>query len=76
MKKIMTINGMSCEHCKNRVETVLKEINGVKNAKVDLKKKTATVSCEAEISDDILENAVKEAGFEPVKTEIKKGLFS
>ena len=44
--------------------------------KVDLKKKTATVSCEAEISDDILENAVKEAGFEPVKTEIKKGLFS
>lgn len=75
MKKIMTVNGMHCEHCKNRVESLLKEFDGVKTAKVDLEKKTVTISLKSEISDETLENAVKEAGFEPVKTEIKKGLF-
>lgn len=75
MKKIMTVNGMHCEHCKNRVESLLKEFDGIKTAKVDLEKKTVTISLKSEISDETLENAVKEAGFEPVKTEIKKGLF-
>ena len=75
MKKIMTVNGMHCEHCKNRVESLLKEFDSVKTAKVDLEKKTVTISLKSEISDETLENAVKEAGFEPVKTEIKKGLF-
>lgn len=75
MKKIMAIEGMSCEHCKNRVETVLKQIEGVDNAKVNLKAKTATVSMKEEVSDDRLNTAVKEAGFSPVSIEIKKGLF-
>lgn len=75
MKKIITIEGMNCEHCKNRVETVLKETEGVTNAKVDLKSKTASVSLKHDISDDILMNIIKEAGYTPVKIEIKKGLF-
>ena len=75
MKKIITIEGMHCEHCKKRVETALGELSGIKNAKVDLKNKTATVNLKEEISDDIILNTVKELGFEPIKIEIKKGLF-
>ena len=75
MKKIITIEGMHCEHCKKRVETALNEITGIKNAKVDLKNKTATVNLKEEISDEIILNSVKELGFEPLKIEIKKGLF-
>lgn len=75
MKKIITIEGMHCEHCKKRVETALGELLGVKNAKVDLKNKTATVNLKDETADTVLMETVKELGFEPLKVETKKGLF-
>ena len=40
VKKIFIIEGMTCDHCKNRVESVINEIDGVA-AKVDIKKKEA-----------------------------------
>jgi len=75
MKKIITIEGMHCDHCKSRVEAGLKGVSGVKNAKVSLKDKTATVNLKEEIADNILTEAVKELGFEPLKIEVKKGLL-
>ena len=75
MKKVITINGMSCEHCKARVEKALNAIDGVE-AKVDLKKNNATVSLTTEVSDEVLKNAVNEAGYEAVSVEEKKGLFN
>ena len=36
MKKILTIDGMSCGHCVKHVETALKGIAGVDNVKVCL----------------------------------------
>ena len=74
MKKIITINGMTCEHCQARVEKALNAIDGVA-AQVNLKKKTATVILEKPIDDEVLKNAVKEAGYEAVSVEEKKGLF-
>lgn len=76
MKKIIKIEGMSCEHCKKRVEDALSAISGVSSAKVNLKEKEAVVSLKEEVSDEILKNAVKEAGYEPKSVEVKKGLFS
>ena len=75
MKKIITIEGMHCDHCKGRVEKALSGISGIKNVKVDLKNKTATVDLKEEIQDDVLFNTVKELGFEPLKIETKKGLL-
>ena len=75
MKKEITINGMSCGHCQARVEKALNAIPGVE-AKVDLKKKTATVSLSGEVADEVLMNAVREAGYDPVAIKEKKGLFS
>ena len=74
MKKIITINGMSCAHCQARVEAALNAIEGVE-AKVDLNKKIAVVTLASDVSDEVLMNAVKEAGYEPVSVEVKKGLF-
>lgn len=74
MKKVITVEGMSCEHCQARVEKALNAIEGVE-AKVDLKKKTATVNMQNPVADEVLKNAVKEAGYEPVSVEEKKGLF-
>lgn len=74
MKKIITINGMTCEHCKARVEKALNGLEGVE-AKVDLKKKQAAVTLSTAVDDAVLKSAVADAGYEVVSIEEKKGLF-
>ncbi len=75
MKKVITVNGMSCQHCQASVEKALSAVQGVASAKVNLAKKTATVTLASDVADDALMNAVREAGFEPVSVAEKKGLF-
>lgn len=75
MKKIIEINGMTCEHCQARVEKALNTINGVE-AKVELKKKRAVVNLTKDIDDQLLADTVTEAGYEVVSVKEKKGLFS
>ena len=66
MQKVMTIEGMMCTHCSGRVESALNAIPGV-TAKVDLEKKTATVS--GDVSDDTLRKAVEDAGYQVVSIQ-------
>lgn len=63
MKKVIAIEGMSCEHCKARVEKALNAIAGV-NAAVDLEKKIATVTLTESVDDHELKNAVTDAGYD------------
>lgn len=74
MKKVIAVEGMQCEHCREHVEKALNSIEGVK-ARVDLKKKTATVELSSGVSDQTLKDAVKEAGYEAVSITEKKGFF-
>lgn len=62
MEKILKIDGMSCSHCSSRVEKVLNQIDGV-SAVVNLEAKTATLTLTKEVSDDVLKEAVEDAGF-------------
>lgn len=75
MKKVITINGMSCNHCKAAVEKALSSIDGVSSASVNLAKKSAVVALGHEVPDQILLDAVKNAGYEPVSVQVKRGLF-
>ena len=63
MEKQMMIEGMMCAHCKARVEKVLNDINGVE-AIVDLDNKCANITCSDNISDELLIDTVKNAGYE------------
>lgn len=74
MKKVIEINGMTCGHCQARVEKALNGIDGVE-AKVDLKKKQATVLITKDVSDDTFKSVIEEAGYEVVSIAEKKGLF-
>lgn len=65
-QRTIIIEGMTCEHCKARVESSLNVLEGV-SAKVNLKKKTAFVSMEKEVSDELLKKTVKNAGYEVVE---------
>ena len=62
MERTLTIEGMMCAHCSGRVESALNALAGV-TARVDLEKKTATVTARAEVSDDALRKAVEDAGY-------------
>lgn len=62
-QKNIVIEGMTCEHCKARVESRLNALDGV-DAKVNLKKKTAFVSMEKDVSDELLKKVVENAGYE------------
>ena len=63
MKKILSIDGMACEHCVNAVKTALENLDAVKSAKVDLKKKSAAVKLSRDVSNIDLIKAVEDAGF-------------
>ena len=65
MKRVITINGMSCGHCTGRVEKVLKEIAGVSDVVMDLK--SATVTLSSDISNDVMISAITNAGYEVVE---------
>jgi copper chaperone CopZ len=62
MKKIMTIEGMSCGHCVMRVTKALEEIPGVSNAKVNLLDGKASVEGE-DLDPNLLRGAVIKAGY-------------
>lgn len=65
MKKAkMKVNGMSCGHCSARVEKALNAIEGVK-ATVNLSEATAELELTQKVSEEVLRNAVKDAGYEP-----------
>lgn len=52
IKKVITIEGMMCEHCKAKVEKSLLELESVTKVKVSLKDKTATIYSSVSIPDE------------------------
>jgi Cu+-exporting ATPase len=67
MKKTIIIDGMSCEHCKARVEKALNAIDGVSGAVVNLEKKNAEFTITGDVTDEILSNAIDDAGYDVVE---------
>ena len=69
MEKTLRIEGMMCGHCEMHVKKALEALDGVKNAEVSHTNGTAVVTLEKEISDDVLEKAVADGGYQV--TDIK-----
>ena len=69
MKKILWIEGMSCQHCVKHVQQALEKVEGIQVIEVNLKKKYAMVNLEKEVEDKILSTVIKEAGYELKKVE-------
>ncbi len=61
MKMVLKVEGMTCMHCKMSVEKALKGVAGVENAQVDLDKKEAVVTGNADR--ELLAKAVADAGY-------------
>lgn len=65
-QKVFQVEGMSCQHCVNRVMEAVNAVDGA-SAVVHLKKGTVTVSMEKEIEDAVIRDAIEEAGYKVIK---------
>ncbi len=71
-KTVVTIEGMSCNHCKNKVEVALQTIENVNKVKADLKSKQAIISSKTEVDKDNIKNIVEELGYKVIDIKENK----
>lgn len=66
MKEIkLNIKGMHCEGCSSRLERILKNLDGVKDASVSLENKSAIITFdESVITENSIKGAILDCGFE------------
>jgi copper chaperone len=60
----LDVTGMTCGHCKQRVEDALNDVPGVYNVFVDLAGNAAEVDGDDTVTREALIEAVKSAGYE------------
>ncbi len=65
MKKVISVEGMMCAHCQAHVEKALRAVDGVAAVEVSLEEKRATVELARDVADQVLMDAVTEAGYTP-----------
>jgi copper chaperone CopZ len=61
-KKLVTIEGMHCDNCKNRIEKSLNEMDGVACV-VNLHKKTATITMCKSVEDSTIKETIERLDF-------------
>lgn len=66
IKKVITIEGMMCEHCKEKVEKSLLELESVTKVKVSLKDKTATIYSSVSIPDEDIIDTINKLDYKVV----------
>jgi copper chaperone len=58
------VDGMTCGHCVNAVQTEVGKLDGVTDVQVDLSSGQVTIVADREPSAEELQAAVEEAGYE------------
>ncbi|MBR3203848.1 MAG: heavy metal translocating P-type ATPase [Solobacterium sp.] len=69
---VLPVTGMMCEHCEARVQKALLEVEGVKEAKANHNKGEVVLKTIQKIEPSVLEQAVRDAGYEVTKQQIKE----
>ena len=69
MNKTMKIEGMMCAHCTGRVEKALSAIDGVTAVEMSLEGKSATLTLSKDVDNQVLTDAVTQAGYEVVSVQ-------
>jgi copper chaperone len=62
--KTIKIKGMSCNHCVMAVTRVLRDIDGIRNVKVDLKSGEATFDEIEPVDMEDITKRIKKAGYD------------
>lgn len=62
-RKVIGIEGMHCDKCASNIERTLEDLSDIENAKVDLKKKIATVFYDENVDDLLIQKTIEELGY-------------
>lgn len=63
MKKLLSVEGMSCGHCEKAVKEAVGRLEGVKKVEVDLKDKKVEVEGD-NLVDDLLKETIEDIGYD------------
>ena len=65
MKKVLQVEGMTCQHCVQTVSETVSKMEGIENVAVDLDQKEVTVEFDESKSNlDEIASQITKAGFE------------
>lgn len=67
MTKTIIIEGMSCGHCTARVQKALEALEGISAVTMSLEQKSAEITLDQEISNQLLTQTITDAGYEVVE---------
>ena len=70
IKTIIGIEGMSCEHCANKVSKTLEDMEKIKSVKVSLSKKQALVTSDEKLDYDEIKKVIESLDYNV--TDIKE----
>lgn len=63
--KVLTVDGMSCSHCENRIIKSVGNLTGVESVSVDLDTQKVTISFEPEnVSIDTIREMIEDQGYD------------
>jgi copper chaperone len=65
-RKTISVTGMSCSGCEQNVEAALRNLDGVSRVDADHEADTVDVVLEDEVSDDDVNGAIEQAGYDVV----------
>jgi copper chaperone len=63
-KTTLSVQGMTCNHCKQSVTDALENLSGVTGVEVDLEAGRATVEHEDSVDIDAMAGAIEDVGFD------------
>ncbi len=63
------VKGMVCNGCENRIQNVLKTIDGVLEVHADYKQELVTVKSDLEIDKNLIYEKIEDLGFEVEKED-------
>lgn len=63
MEKKLRINGMTCQHCVNRVKKIIEKYAGVSDVQVSLENKEATFLCNPDTDVAGIVKAINDFGY-------------
>lgn len=64
MKEVLKVEGMSCDHCVNSIESNVGKLNGVSLVKVDLTNDEVTVEFDNEETLKQIKETIEDQGYE------------
>ena len=62
-KVILSVEGMMCSSCENRVKNSLSKIEGVKDVKASHKSKTVEIKCEDNLDIELVKDKIIDLGY-------------